>query len=121
MYDKAVRRRRAVLAVLLALSLILLTAYFGESSSGSLHGVQRGALVVANPLPVGEQLDPALHDRVLAESVAELDRAGITGKAVTPYLLAHFHEATGGRSLDVNVRIILRNAALAAQIAVAYA
>jgi pseudouridylate synthase len=45
----------------------------------------------------------------------------VTGKAVTPYLLSHFHEATGGASLDVNVRIILRNAALAAQIAVAHA
>ncbi|HEV7754844.1 MAG TPA: pseudouridine-5'-phosphate glycosidase [Mycobacteriales bacterium] len=78
-----------------------------------------GALVVANPLPVAEQLDPALHDRVLTEGLAGLDREGVTGKAVTPYLLAHFHEATGGASLDVNVRIILRNADLAARIAVA--
>jgi pseudouridine-5'-phosphate glycosidase len=80
-----------------------------------------GALVVANPLPVAEQLDPALHDRVLAEGLAGLGREGVTGKAVTPYLLAHFHEATGGASLDVNVRIILRNADLAARIAVASA
>ena len=43
----------------------------------------------------------------------------ITGKAVTPFLLAHFHTATDGRSLAVNIRIILRNAALAARIAVA--
>jgi pseudouridine-5'-phosphate glycosidase len=78
-----------------------------------------GALVVANPLPVAEQLDPALHDRVLTEGLAGLDREGVTGKAVTPYLLAHFHEATRGASLDVNVRIILRNADLAARIAVA--
>jgi pseudouridylate synthase len=83
------------------------------------QGVQRGAVIVANPLPPDEQLDPALHDRVLTEALAGIEREHITGKAVTPYLLAHFHEATGGRSLDVNVRIILRNAALAAQIAVA--
>jgi len=76
------------------------------------------AVVVTNPLPVDDQLDPALHDRVLADGLASLARKGITGKAVTPYLLAHFHEATGGRSLDVNVRIILRNADLAARIAV---
>jgi pseudouridine-5'-phosphate glycosidase len=76
-------------------------------------------VIVANPLPPSEQLDPALHDRVLTEALAGIEREHITGKAVTPYLLAHFHEATGGRSLDVNVRIILRNAALAAQIAVA--
>ena len=57
-------------------------------------------VVVANPLPVDEQLDPALHDRVLAEGLAGLERDDITGKAVTPYLLAHFHDATEGASLD---------------------
>jgi pseudouridine-5'-phosphate glycosidase len=80
-----------------------------------------GAVIVANPLPADEQLDPALHDRVLAEGLARLDRDGVTGKAVTPFLLAHFHAATEGASLAVNVRIILRNAALAAQVAVALA
>ncbi|MEV8512827.1 pseudouridine-5'-phosphate glycosidase [Dactylosporangium sp. NPDC051484] len=83
------------------------------------HDLHRGALVVANPLPADEQLDPALHDRVLAEGLAGLERDGITGKEVTPYLLSHFHVATEGRSLDVNVRIILRNADLAARIAAA--
>ncbi|MET7399829.1 pseudouridine-5'-phosphate glycosidase [Dactylosporangium sp. NPDC005572] len=83
------------------------------------HDVHGGALVVANPLPADEQLDPALHDRVLAEGLAGLEREGVTGKDVTPYLLSHFHEATEGRSLDVNVRIILRNADLAARIAAA--
>jgi len=86
-----------------------------------MHGVQEGGIVVANPLPADEQLEPDLHDRVLADGLAMLANEGITGKAVTPRLLAHFHEATGGASLDVNVRIIVHNAALAAQIAVAYA
>jgi pseudouridine-5'-phosphate glycosidase len=85
------------------------------------QGLPPGALVVGSPLPEDEQLDPALHDRVLDEGLAALAEAGVTGKAVTPYLLAYFHEATGGRSLDVNVRVILRNAALAAEVAVAYA
>ena len=53
MYDKAVRRRRAVLVVLVALSLTLLTAYFGESSSGGLHSVQRGAMEVLAPIQEG--------------------------------------------------------------------
>lgn len=83
--------------------------------------VHRGALVVANPLPPDEQLDPALHDRVLAEGLSAMERDRVTGKAVTPYLLSHFHAVTGGQSLAVNVRIILRNAALAARIAVALA
>ncbi|HYN93262.1 MAG TPA: pseudouridine-5'-phosphate glycosidase [Pilimelia sp.] len=83
------------------------------------HGAHRGAVLVANPLPPAEQLDPAEHDRVLADGLARLAAGGITGKAVTPFLLAHFHSATGGASLAVNVRIILRNAALAARIALA--
>jgi pseudouridine-5'-phosphate glycosidase len=85
------------------------------------HGIHTGAVVVTNPLAPDEQLDPELHARVLADGLAGLERDGVTGKAVTPYLLDYFHEATGGASLDVNVRIIVRNAALAAQIAVAHA
>jgi pseudouridylate synthase len=81
--------------------------------------VHHGAVLVANPLPVNEQLDPALHDRTLFDGLARLERAGVTGKAVTPFLLAHFHSETHGASLDVNVQIILRNAALAAEIATA--
>jgi pseudouridine-5'-phosphate glycosidase len=83
------------------------------------QAVGAGALILANPLPADEQLDPALHDRTLAEGLALLAEHQITGKAVTPFLLAHFHESTEGKSLAVNVRIILRNAALAAEIAVA--
>ncbi|MFG3300813.1 pseudouridine-5'-phosphate glycosidase [Micromonospora chersina] len=85
------------------------------------QGVHHGGLIVANPLPVDEQLDPALHDRTLTTGLAMLARDGVTGKAVTPFLLAHFHSATEGASLAVNVRIILRNADLAARIAVASA
>ncbi|MGI5244538.1 pseudouridine-5'-phosphate glycosidase [Dactylosporangium sp. CA-139066] len=91
----------------------------GIISAARAHDVHPGALIVANPLPEPEQLDPALHDRVLAEGLAGLEREGISGKEVTPYLLAHFHHATEGKSLDVNVRIILRNADLAARIAAA--
>ena len=53
MYDKAVRRRRGVLLALVALSLILVTAYFGESSGGGLHAVQRGAMEVLAPIQEG--------------------------------------------------------------------
>jgi pseudouridine-5'-phosphate glycosidase len=84
------------------------------------QGAHQGAVVVANPLPPDEQLDPGLHDRVLADGLARLQREGVTGKAVTPFLLAHVHAATRGESLRVNARIIERNAALAARIAVAW-
>src|SRR3954454_18998147 len=53
MHDKVVRRRRAVLALLVALSLFLLTAYFGESAGGGLHATQRGALEVLAPIEEG--------------------------------------------------------------------
>ncbi len=79
------------------------------------------AIVVANPLPAAEQLDPAVHDQALRTGLDGVARDRITGKAVTPYLLAHFHKATGGQSLEVNIRLVLRNAALAAQVAAARA
>lgn len=89
--------------------------------AGRMQQVQQGAIVVANPVPLDAQLDPELHDRVLTDGLARMRAEQITGKAVTPYLLAHFHAATEGLSLAVNARIITHNAALAAQIAVAVA
>jgi rod shape-determining protein MreC len=53
MYDKTVRRRRAVLGLLVACSLILLTAYFGEPSGGALHSIQRGLMSVVSPIQEG--------------------------------------------------------------------
>jgi pseudouridine-5'-phosphate glycosidase len=80
-----------------------------------------GAIVVANPLPPDQQLDPELHERVLREGLAAARMEGIAGKDVTPFLLDRFHRETGGASLEANVRLVLRNAALAARIAVALA
>jgi pseudouridylate synthase len=81
-------------------------------------GTDGRAVVVANPLPPDEQLDPALHDRVLAEGFAAAERAGISGKDVTPFLLDFLSRETGGESLAANVRLVVRNAGLAARIAV---
>jgi pseudouridine-5'-phosphate glycosidase len=82
-------------------------------------GLDSSALIVANPLPPSEQLDPLLHDRVLADGLARLRSEGVTGKDVTPFLLAHLHAETQGASLEVNIRLVRRNAELAAEIAVA--
>jgi pseudouridine-5'-phosphate glycosidase len=84
-------------------------------------GLGDRAIVVANPLPPDAQLDPSLHDRVLRESLAAAAAAGVAGREVTPFLLDRFHRETGGASLDANVRLVLRNAALAGEIAVAAA
>jgi pseudouridine-5'-phosphate glycosidase len=78
-----------------------------------------GAVVVANPLPEDEQVDPELHDRVLREGLQAAAEQGVTGRDVTPFLLERFHAQTGGESLRANVRLVLRNAALAAEIAAA--
>jgi pseudouridine-5'-phosphate glycosidase len=80
-----------------------------------------GAIIVANALPGAEQLDPELHDRVLASALRDAAARGVTGKDVTPFLLDLFHRETGGASLEVNVRLVRRNARLAALIAAAAA
>jgi pseudouridine-5'-phosphate glycosidase len=84
-------------------------------------GLDETALVVANPLGEDEQLDPALHERVLSEALAAAADQGVTGRDVTPFLLARFHEQTAGESLRANVALVLANARLAARIAVAAA
>jgi pseudouridine-5'-phosphate glycosidase len=81
-------------------------------------GTDGSAVVVANPLPVDDQLDPALHDRVLTEGFAAAEAAGVSGKDVTPFLLDHLARETDGASLEANVRLVVRNARLAAEIAV---
>lgn len=78
-------------------------------------------LVISNPIPREEQLDPDLHDRVLKAGLEELESRGIKGKEVTPFLLDYFRSKTGGESLRANKQIIRNNARLAARIAVARA
>jgi pseudouridine-5'-phosphate glycosidase len=80
-------------------------------------GTADRAFVVANPLPPEEQLDPVLHDRVLAEGLIAAEAAGVRGKDVTPFLLDYLAEETMGSSLEANVRLVVRNAELAAEIA----
>jgi pseudouridylate synthase len=79
----------------------------------------QSALLVANPLPADQQLDPALLDRVLAAALHAAADEGIRGKAVSPFLLDYILRATGGASLEVNLRLVLSNIALAGQIALA--
>jgi pseudouridine-5'-phosphate glycosidase len=79
---------------------------------------RRQGIVVANPIPRAQQWDPREHDRVLSEALDAAARAGVTGKAVTPFLLAHIVEASDGRSLEVNLDLARGNIRLAGQIAV---
>lgn len=75
------------------------------------------ALVVANP--VINEMNRVSHEKILTSGLALAKENGITGKAVTPFLLEHFHTKSLGESLRVNIDIIKANAALAADIAVA--
>lgn len=80
-------------------------------------GTLTKALVVANP--VEKEMDKTRHDEILASGLAKAEKEGITGKAVTPFLLEHFHSTSKGESLAINTEIIKANCLLAAQIAVA--
>ena len=75
------------------------------------------SLIVANPVVV--EMPKARHDEILASGLARAQHDGIDGKAVTPFLLEHFHKASNGESLKINTEIIKSNCALAAEIAVA--
>lgn len=78
-------------------------------------------ILVANPIPIAQQWDPAEHDRVLAEALAAAAEAGVHGKAVTPFLLSYIVGASGGVSLEVNLDIARNNVRVAADIATAWA
>ncbi len=79
------------------------------------------ALVVANPVAEAEQLEPALHARVLHEALRECAARGVTGQAVTPFLLDHLMRHTDGASLEANLAAVRGNVRLAARIAAAWA
>ncbi len=78
---------------------------------------EQSALLVANPLPVDQQLDPAVLQSALTEALRAATDEGIRGKAVSPYLLDYILRVTGGASLEVNLRLARSNIALAGQIA----
>ncbi|AYF98073.1 pseudouridine-5'-phosphate glycosidase [Protaetiibacter intestinalis] len=78
-------------------------------------------IVLANPVPLEQQWDPVEHDRVLATAFAAADAAEVHGKAVTPFLLGYIVEASGGRSLEVNLDLARNNVRVAAEVATAWA
>ena len=75
------------------------------------------AVVLANPVDAASQLDPEAHDRALASGLAAAARAGSSGQDVTPFLLRHLRDETGGASLEANIDLVLSNAGLAAEVA----
>ncbi|MBQ0849849.1 pseudouridine-5'-phosphate glycosidase [Streptomyces sp. BH-SS-21] len=99
-------------------------------SPGEVAGVMRAqdtldgpaaALIVANPVPQAQQLDPALHARVLADALHACEAEGVSGQAVTPFLLDHLVRHTDGASLEANLAAVRGNVRLAGRIAAAWA
>ena len=80
-----------------------------------------GGMVIANPIPEQSAMDATVIEHAITEALKEAEREGIVGKEVTPFLLERIARGTGGISLKSNIALILNNARVAADIAVAYA
>ena len=76
-------------------------------------------VVVANPIPIADEMDAALYDRALNTAMSEAAVRGMRGRAVTPFLLERMRAVTGGESVRVNVALLGNNARIAAALAVA--
>ena len=79
-----------------------------------------GGMLIGVPVPEEYALASAEIDSVIVAAIAEMKQQGIKGKDTTPYLLGSIVERTGGKSLDTNIKLVLNNARVAAEIANAY-
>ena len=77
----------------------------------------KGGMLVTNPIPEEYSMDKAVIDAAIEQALKEADENGIKGKETTPFLLAKVVELTGGDSLESNIKLVLNNAALAAETA----
>ncbi|ALV46241.1 pseudouridine-5-phosphate glycosidase [Arthrobacter alpinus] len=75
------------------------------------------SVLLANPVPVDQQLPPEELDDILDRAWAEADAQGIAGNASTPFLLDFIQRDTNGRSLEVNINVYRGNVALGGRLA----
>jgi pseudouridylate synthase len=80
-----------------------------------------GGVLVTNPIPLAAEIPAVEIARYIDDAVAEAATRGITGKAVTPFILDRLYHTTSGRSLNANIALVENNAHLAAEIAAALA
>ncbi|MCL2695690.1 MAG: pseudouridine-5'-phosphate glycosidase [Clostridiales bacterium] len=76
----------------------------------------QGGMLVANPIPADWSMDEAVISAAIENALIEAEESGISGKAVTPFLLAKIKDLTGGKSLASNIELVYNNVRLAAQI-----
>ncbi len=81
----------------------------------------KGGILITNPIPEQDAMDKKVIDDSINKAIEEMQKLGIRGKETTPYLLAKISELTGGESLESNIRLVLNNAKVGAQIAIEYA
>jgi pseudouridine-5'-phosphate glycosidase len=81
-------------------------------------GLGTGKLI-ANPIPIADEMASAVYDRALQTALAEAEARCIRGRAVTPFLLDRMRAVTGGESVRVNVALLRHNAQVAGALAVA--
>ena len=79
-----------------------------------------GGILITNPIPKEYALDKKVIDKAIEEALNKAEQQGIKGKAVTPFLLKTIVELTDGESLESNIKLVLNNAVLGAQIAKEY-
>ncbi|WP_306395955.1 pseudouridine-5'-phosphate glycosidase [Telluria beijingensis] len=79
----------------------------------------KGGVVVSNPVPADDAMAPDEIDAIIAQALGEAEQQAVTGKQVTPFLLARIKELTGGRSLATNIALVKHNALVGARLAVA--
>jgi pseudouridine-5'-phosphate glycosidase len=82
-------------------------------------GLEAGGILVCNPIPEADALDATAIDIAIATALAEATAARITGKQLTPFLLARLAQVTGGASIRANRALALHNAQVASELAVA--
>jgi pseudouridylate synthase len=78
-----------------------------------------GGVVVSNPVPHEAAMQKEEIDRITEQALHEASQQGVTGKAITPFLLDRIKQLTGGRSLDTNIALVKHNAVVGARLAVA--
>lgn len=78
-----------------------------------------GGVLVGNPIPLADEIAASEINPAIEAAVDEADATGVSGKALTPFLLSRMLELTEGRSLKANIALVENNARLAARIAAA--
>lgn len=79
-----------------------------------------GGVLVTNPVPDEFSLDEDIMNKAISDALIEMDKLGITGKKVTPFLLSKIKDITKGESLKSNIKLVLNNCKLASLIACEY-